>query len=223
MPELVTPAQDQQIVDPAQKTQEPTPEEKQAAELEAAQKATAEEEQRRIEVERKLAELETQKREMEFVDSVRDCARANGLKFYVASKELVRLLHDEPGIDVDVQAGTCHINGNRAELVDVLREYATRHENLIERSREELQADRERQREVKSKAELKTWKERAEFIDKHGLRAFEALPLKVARNVPISQMTNEDYHELGWAEKSKIIDKVGERGLAEIMNRRRTK
>jgi hypothetical protein len=94
---------------------------------------------------------------------------------------------------------------------------------MIERSREQLQREREMSQGPRSKSELKSWKEKSDYISKYGLDAFEALPLKAARNVPISQMTNEDYHELSWAEKSKIIDRVGERGLVEIMNRRRTK
>jgi hypothetical protein len=202
-------------------TPEPSPDEKAAAELEAAQQATAEEEQRRIAAEQNLAKVEAAKRELEFLDTVRDCARANGLKFYVPTKELVKLLAAEPQFNVDSQTGICHINGSKVELADALREFSQRHANLIERSAEQMRADREAANGAKSKAELRTWKEKSDYIDKFGLRAYEALPLKAARNVPISQMTNEDYHELSWAEKSKIIDRVGERGLVEIMNRRR--
>src|SRR5689334_9615672 len=86
-------------------TPELSPDEKAAAELEAAQQATAEEEQRRIAAEQNLAKVEAAKRELEFLDTVRDCARANGLKFYVPTKELVKLLAAEPQFNVDSQTG----------------------------------------------------------------------------------------------------------------------
>lgn len=219
-PEVVTP--DPAQTDPAH-TPELSPEQKAAAELEAAQQATAEEERKRIEAERKIAALETEKRHTAFLDEVRDCASSANLTFYVPTRELVKLVSAEPGFDVNVQNGTYHIDGKPTDLDTVLRTYATRHANMIERSAEQMRADREAANGPKSKAELKTWKEKSDFIDKHGLRAFEQLPAKAARNVPISQMTNEQYHALPWSEKSKIIDKVGERGLIEIMNRREKK
>jgi hypothetical protein len=219
-PEVTPTPETQPNVDPA--TPQPTPEEQSVAALEAARQATADEEAKRIAAERKIAELETEKRHTAFLDEVRDCARDANLAFYVPTRELVKLVSAEPGFDVNVQNGTYHIDGKPTDLDTVLRTYAARHANLIERSAEQMRADREAANGPKSKAELRTWKEKSDYIDKFGLRAYEALPLKAARNVPISQMTNEDYHELSWAEKSKIIDRVGERGLVEIMNRRRT-
>lgn len=219
MPEPeVTPTPDQN--DPAQ----PSPEEQAQAELEKARQQTEAEEKGRIEAERKLAELEAQKREMAFVDEVRDTARAAGLAFYESTANVVKLLKSEPGVDVDVYSGVIHHNGRKISLEDALRLFAGRHANLIERSAAELRHERETARGPKSKAELTTWKEKSDYIDKFGLSAYEQLPLTPPTSKRVEDMDPAEFARLPIRERIKARDKHGADGLARILEKnRRTK
>jgi hypothetical protein len=224
MPEPeVTPAPDQPT-DPAQNMPELSPEEKAAAELEAAREQTEHEEQRRLDAEKRLSEVTAAKRRLDFENEVRDAVANSGIKFYLRTSELIRLMSDEPGVDLSGERP--HLDGKPTDLDTLIRAYADRHSTMLERTREDLQRERETKQGAKSKSELKTWAEKSAYIDKFGLQAFERLPLHPVTNKPLSQMTAAEYAALPRSEKIKHVDHHGADGVARIIaanERNRTK
>ena len=77
---------------------------------------------------------------------------------------------------------------------------------------------------VLAKEDLRTAKEKSDFIAANSLAVFEALPMKRPVKIDgrdIDSLDRETYLALPPAERAKIADKVGEYGISRILLRRK--
>ncbi|MBA3914640.1 MAG: hypothetical protein H0X25_12505 [Acidobacteriales bacterium] len=212
-PESVTPP------NPAATTQLET-DEALLAELDRAQQETEAESEKRVEAERREGELQAEADDLKMKGRLRDRTKELGIKHYGRFSEVYDLLKKEPGFNLEPRTGVVYIDGRKVTEDEMLTEFFQRHANWRDRNESEYRKEKAMRDAPQSKEELRTWQAKTDFISRYGLDAWTELPLKATPKVSTSVMTDKQYYALPLAKKTEIIAKIGEAGVAEILQRK---
>jgi hypothetical protein len=200
------------------------------AELEAARKATAEAAARAAEIEAETARLQSEMDGFRSGEALKQCVvdaiNAIGQKACSidAIKKLLSLGHDGFSVTNSPDGPELSYNGKVLPWATGMQLFYKTHETFFEmdveafRNREQAKAN-----EVKARSDFRSPQHVTNYIAKHGLAAYEQLPLTrdtllLDRNP--HRLTAEQYARLSVAEKMKVLNAVGEDGVARIVSRK---
>lgn len=195
-----------------------TPEEierERIAELDEAskQRETAESELAAKDAE--IAKLSKEKSDNAFFDAVSTARVATGLKFYLNNRDLVKLLRSEPDLTID-ESGSIFASGKRVTIEDALLSFAQRHPWSTERTPIKKDVDN-RFGGITAKSQLIGVHAKTQFVSKYGAKAFEELPLHHTPAGDLTQLPPSQLRKLPTREKIKLIQRIGEKGWAELL------
>lgn len=178
--------------------------------LEEAARLTEEAEAQRIEAEQRAAKADAALQRTRHLQNIRECVDHLGLKFYLSTAELEKLMSVEP--DFDLRPGHSYVNGKRVELSEMIEEFAQRHANLREESARDRaeKAEAAKYGSVRAKSDLYDVASKCEFINRFGLGAYERLPLSTPPDPQHwTSMTTAEFARMPASVKSKIYGEHG--------------
>lgn len=175
---------------------------------------TAKVQQRIREQDKELADIRTKQAWNAAIEDV-------GVKFHVGFDSVKKLLLAEPGTEIVPSADGSELiatkDGNPTTVKELLVQLALTNQNLVDgRTLKRYQTPDT----IKSRAELKTTADKLSFIERHGLKAFESLPLRAPEDWNIATMTRNDWLKLPTSERARLSGEIGEEGIALILQRK---
>jgi len=151
---------------------------------------------------RQSAERERQRENLRKEEAIRKTFEESGIHFKVSPEKVLSTVGP-----VRLNADGVPVTDGGVPLVESLRNTARVNPMLIA---EGWQDAYQPEALVKSKSDLKTAKEKSDYITQFGETAFARLPLTAPQELDESTLTFESYRRLPAAVKSKLIEKHGE-------------
>lgn len=183
----------------------------------------AENDKREAQLQAQRLELNNLKADMAFETAVLE----SGLQWEPGAAMLRRYCQSVGGFELltDGAGNTVAMKDNeRVSLSDMLRSVALNNPNLIRSNDSKYQvmvAEARESANLSKEDFAHDLQKRVDFINRHGLKAFEDLPLRRPSTTAPGSMTAEDYSRLSTREKASFVQKFGVDSVALIMSRRK--
>ncbi len=175
-------------------------------------------------LEANLAQQEAELRKLQLESAVEKefdtFSRNTGVKFHGRTADIFKLMHDQFDIKQSEDGSSVALlrkgSSDPIAFSDALESFAVEHSYWC-LSLGTLRPEAER---IQSRDDFHGNEEKARWISKHGLAAWEELPQHRVDRAHISSMTGAQYLAMPARQRLEIVTRYGESGVAAILKRR---